>query len=77
MQPDIVQAALFDAGEEFGHAVDERFAADEAHVGLARRRLDEMLAAAKADLEPRLAHGRGKQVGQRAPRLGRIKGELG
>ena len=51
MQADILQSGVVDGGQRFGHAVDERFDADEAvcrpRCGLS----DQILAAAEADLE--------------------------
>jgi hypothetical protein len=50
-----------DRGEHFRHAIDERLAADEADLRVVARRSDQMLAAAKADLEPNIGNWRGKQ----------------
>jgi hypothetical protein len=71
VQADIAQPRRLDAGQQLGHAVDEGFAADEIRVRLARRRLDEMLAAAEADFEPRFA-ARTKGQG-----LGEVEGQPG
>ena len=47
------------------HAVDERLDADEAGRRFAPRAMQQMLAAAEADLEPHLADRRPEQAGQR------------
>jgi len=52
VNPDIVEAPLFDGGEKLGDAVDIGLAADEADARVGRGLPGEVLAAAEADLEP-------------------------
>ena len=77
MQADIFQAAPLDQRQQAGHAVNEGFASDEAHVGLERGRLDQMLAAAKADLEPCFANRGAKQRRRIVDGLGEIESQPG
>ena len=51
VQADVGQPAVADVHQRADDAVEERFAADEAHVGCHRRLLRHMLALAKADLD--------------------------
>jgi hypothetical protein len=51
-QADIVEPLFLDAGQRLGDAVDERLAADEADITMRPGLRQQMLAAAKADLEP-------------------------
>ena len=77
MQTNVFQAAPLDQRQQAGHAVNEGFASDEADVGLERGRLDQMLAAAKADLEPGLANRGAKQRRRIVEGLGEIERQLG
>jgi hypothetical protein len=52
VKAEVCETLRFDRSERFRHAVDERFAADEADIRVVRRSLDQMLAAAEADLKP-------------------------
>jgi hypothetical protein len=51
MDADIVESLPLDVEQQADHAIQERFAADEAVIGAHRRLAGEMLAAAEADLE--------------------------
>ena len=53
--------STFDRRQGLGDAVDEGLAADEPDVGMSLRLGDQMLAAAEADLEPKLARLERKQ----------------
>ena len=77
MQSDVFQAAPLDQRQQAGHAVDEGFASDEADVWLERGRLDQMLAAATADLEPHLANRGAEQRRRIVDGLGEIESQLG
>ena len=76
MQADVFQAAPLDQRQQARHAVNEGFASDETHVGLEGGRLDQMLAAAKADLEPCFAN-RGAKQRRRIDGLGEIESQPG
>src|SRR5262245_61539118 len=51
MKSDVANIAIFDCRQHLGHAVDERFAADEAGAWTRKRLRGQVLAAAKADFE--------------------------
>ena len=64
MDPDVGQAAGFDRRQELGHAVDERFGADEAGGRGGGSHGRQPLAAAKADFELDRRCGRMEQLGR-------------
>ncbi len=64
-ETDVGQAALLDSRQRLDDAVLEYLAADEADIGIGMRLPDEVLAAAKADLQPCTGGGHGEQVGNR------------
>ena len=51
-QADIADVVGFDLGQDLRHAVDVRFAADEAEIWKGERLRHQMFAAAESDLEP-------------------------
>lgn len=64
VQTHITDAGLIDMRQQFGHAVDEWLAADDAHVAICLRLRDQVLTAAEADFQPyvinrRVEQGRG------------------
>ena len=61
MDSDILDARLLYCRQELRHSVDEGLATDEADIAFARRGVDQMLAAAKADLEPQFSNRWGKE----------------
>ncbi|MEA2860812.1 MAG: hypothetical protein QOC72_2851 [Methylobacteriaceae bacterium] len=61
VKAEVCEALRFDRGERLRHPVDEGLAADEADVRALRRGLDQMLAAAEADLEPNVGDWIGKE----------------
>ena len=63
-QPDVVDLSGFDQREDFRHAVDIGFAADEAGIGKGARFRDQMLAAAKSDFKPDVVDGFVEQPGE-------------
>ena len=54
VQADVCEACALDRCQRFGHAVDKRLDADESGVRMSLGLGDQMLAAAKADLEPHI-----------------------
>jgi hypothetical protein len=58
-----------DLAEQARHAVDERLAADEAHLRMMLCLPEQMLARAEADLEPHFGNRRREQPGQGGGRL--------
>ena len=63
---DIGDVIRLDPGRELGNAHLENLGTDDANVGMLRRLPGQMLAAAKADFQPTLAHRLAKQSGKRA-----------
>ena len=61
MDSDILDARLLYRRQELRHSVDEGLATDEADSGFARRGVDQVLAPAKADLEPQFSDPCGKK----------------
>jgi hypothetical protein len=61
-QPDVADVMGFDLRQDLRHAVDVGLASDEARVRKGARFGDQMLAAAKPDLEPDLARRRVEQA---------------
>ena len=64
VQTDVAQAAAFDRGERFGHAVDEGFDADNAGAGMLARLRDHRFTAAETDFERNIADRYRKQHAQ-------------
>ena len=58
VQPHILERIVFDERDGFRHAVEERFAADEAGGCTRRGMRREMFAAAEADFEPEIFNAR-------------------
>ena len=73
MEADVGKPARFDRGECLRHAVDEGFAADEADARVGRRRGDQVLSPAEADLQPHVRDGLREQCAQIA---GRRRGHI-
>jgi hypothetical protein len=72
VKAEVCEALRFDRGERLRHPVDEGLAADEADVRVLRRRSDQMLAAAKADLEPNVRDW----IRKKRPRIAFGRGEI-
>ena len=64
-ETDVGEAAFLDRRQRLDDAVLEYLAADEADIGIGIRLPDEVLAAAKADLQPGAGGGHGEQLGER------------
>lgn len=64
VQPNILQTGAFNGRQRFGHAVDERFDADETVRGPRCGLRDQIFAAAKADLKLDVRNRRRKQFTQ-------------
>ena len=70
IKPDVVESTRLDLCQDFRHAVDERFAADEANLRVRGGSRDQILAAAEPDFEAnRIQRTRKhvRKIGRRRP----------